>query len=91
MQRYSGRDIVNVGWGEDISIADLAQLIGKVVGYRGRITLDPSRPDGTPRKLVDTTRLTQLGWRPRTSLAEGLPLAYRDFLDRFGDAPLRTA
>lgn len=91
MQRYSGRDIVNVGWGEDISIADLAQLIGSFVGYRGRITQDRSRPDGTPRKLVDTTRLTRLGWRPRISLAEGLPLAYTDFLDRFGDAPRRTA
>lgn len=91
MQRYSGREIVNVGWGEDLSIAELAKHVGEVVGYHGHITQDLSRPDGTPRKLVDTTRLTQLGWRPRTALAEGLQRAYKDYCDRFGEASRQTA
>jgi GDP-L-fucose synthase len=71
---------INVGFGEDISIADLAALIGKVVGYAGRITYDPSKPDGTPRKLMDVSRLRALGWAPRVGLEEGLARAYADFL-----------
>ena len=71
---------INVGTGEDISIRDLALLIGKTVGYRGDIAFDPTKPDGTPRKLMDTSRLAALGWAPRVGLEEGLALAYRDFL-----------
>ena len=71
---------INVGTGEDISIRELAQLIAKVVGYRGSIEQDPSKPDGTPRKLMDVGRLQALGWRARVGLEEGLALAYRDFL-----------
>jgi GDP-L-fucose synthase len=71
---------INVGSGEDLTIADLARLIGKVVGYRGEIAFDPSKPDGTPRKLMDVSRLRELGWRPRVGLEDGLALAYRDFL-----------
>ena len=71
---------INVGSGEDISIAELAALIGKVVGYAGRIAYDPSKPDGTPRKLMDVGRLRALGWAPRVGLEEGLGRAYRDFL-----------
>jgi len=71
---------INVGSGEDISIRSLAELVGKVVGYNGRIEQDLAKPDGMPRKLMDVSRLKALGWRPRVGLEEGLALAYRDFL-----------
>ena len=71
---------INVGTGEDIAIRDLAGLVAKVVGYTGRIEQDPSKPDGTPRKLMDVGRLAALGWGARVGLEEGLALAYRDFL-----------
>jgi GDP-L-fucose synthase len=70
---------INVGSGEDLPISELAALIGEVVGYRGRIEYDRTKPDGTPRKLTDISRLRALGWKPRVSLREGLALAYRDF------------
>jgi GDP-L-fucose synthase len=71
---------INVGTGEDMTIRSLAQLIGKVVGFTGRIEYDASKPDGAPRKLMDVSRLNALGWKARTGLEEGLALAYRDFL-----------
>jgi len=71
---------INVGTGTDVTIAELAALIGKVVGYSGRIEYDPAKPDGTPRKLMDVSRIRALGWRPRVALEEGLAAAYRDFL-----------
>jgi len=71
---------INIGYGEDISIADLAKVIKDVVGYRGEITFDPTKPDGTPRKLMDSSRLNSLGWSPKVSLRQGLALAYEDFL-----------
>ena len=71
---------INIGSGEDITIADLAARIGRVVGYAGRIQYDHSKPDGAPRKLMDVGRLRALGWHPTTSLDEGLRLAYQDFL-----------
>jgi len=71
---------INVGTGEDISIRELAMLIRGIVGYRGELAFDPSKPDGTPRKLMDVSRLKALGWKPRVSLADGLAQAYRDFL-----------
>jgi len=71
---------INVGTGEDIPIAELAALVAKTVGFAGRIEQDASKPDGTPRKLMDVGRLRALGWKPRVGLAEGLALAYRDFL-----------
>jgi GDP-L-fucose synthase len=74
------RSHINVGSGEDISILELARLVAKTVGYEGRIEKDPSKPDGTPRKLMDVGRLRALGWRPAVGLEEGLALAYRDFL-----------
>ncbi|HET9471330.1 MAG TPA: GDP-L-fucose synthase [Usitatibacter sp.] len=73
---------INVGTGEDLPIAELAALVAKTVGFRGRIEQDPSKPDGTPRKLMDVGRLRALGWSPRVGLAEGLALAYRDFLEQ---------
>jgi len=71
---------INVGSGEDITIAELAKRVAKVVGYEGRIEQDPTKPDGSPRKLMDVTRLEALGWKPRVGLEEGLAIAYRDFL-----------
>jgi GDP-L-fucose synthase len=72
MENYSTDAIINVGWGQDISIADLAKLIRRIVGFEGDIILDASKPDGTPRKLLDTSRLTALGWQPSISLEEGI-------------------
>jgi len=71
---------INVGTGEDLTIAELARLVARVVGFRGEITFDRTKPDGTPRKLMDAGRLRDLGWQPRVGLEDGLALAYRDFL-----------
>ena len=73
---YSGAEPVNVGWGRDITIRELAEMIAGVVGFEGRIVFDASRPDGTPRKLLDTSRITALGWRPETGLREGIETTY---------------
>ena len=71
---------INVGCGEDITIRELAETVAKVVGYKGSIGIDTTKPDGTPRKLMDSTRLNNLGWLPKVGLEEGLALAYNDFL-----------
>ena len=71
--------LVNIGVGEDVTIAELARLIAEVTGYTGRIEFDTSKPDGTPRKLMDVSRLNSLGWKARVSLRDGLKLAYDDF------------
>ena len=81
MEHYEGEGIVNIGVGEDISIADLAGLVGEAVGYQGKIVYDSSKPDGTPRKLVDTSRINSLGWRPGIRLEEGVKSTYQWFLD----------
>lgn len=70
---------INVGCGQDITIAELAQAIGRAVGYQGSIEFDPSKPDGTPRKLMDSSRLNALGWQAKVGLEQGLSLAYQDF------------
>jgi GDP-L-fucose synthase len=80
LKNYSDSQFINIGFGEDITIADFAQAAAEVVGYRGKIVFDRSKPDGTPRKLVDTSRLTAMGWRASVSLREGLGRAYADFL-----------
>ena len=72
--------LVNIGAGEDVAILELAGLIARTVGFEGEILADPSKPDGTPRKLMDSSLIQELGWSPRTRLEEGLRLAYRDFL-----------
>jgi GDP-L-fucose synthase len=72
--------LINVGSGQDQTIRELAELVAEVVGFEGALIFDASRPDGTPRKLLDISRLSSLGWRPRTRLREGLALAYREFL-----------
>jgi GDP-L-fucose synthase len=74
--------LINIGAGEDQSIAELAALIAGVLGYRGEFVYDASKPDGTPRKLLDVSRLAALGWKAKTSLREGIALAYQDFLKR---------
>lgn len=71
---------INIGTGEDITIRQLAETIGDVVGYKGKISFDSTKPDGTPRKLMDVSRMRSLGWSPCTSLSSGLALAYKDFL-----------
>ena len=80
MERYSGAGHVNVGWGEDVSIRELAVLIAGVVGYTGGFRHDTSKPDGPPRKLLDVSKLTAMGWRPRIALREGLADSYRWFV-----------
>jgi GDP-L-fucose synthase len=81
MLRYDSADIINVGVGEDIGIRELAELICRIVGYKGRLVFDASKPDGTPRKLLDVSRLRNLGWRPRINLEEGIAQAYQWFLN----------
>lgn len=81
LQHYSGEEHVNVGTGTDLTIRDLAQTIAKVVGYKGGFTQDTSKPDGTPRKLLDVSRLQALGWSPATSLEDGLAKAYAWYLE----------
>jgi GDP-L-fucose synthase len=80
MKTYSSDELVNIGTGEDITIAEFARVVAATVGYTGEISFDPSRPDGTPRKLLDVSRLAKLGWRARTSLEDGIRLAYRAYL-----------
>ena len=70
---------INAGFGSDIKIKDLAHLIASVVGYNGKITFDTSKPNGTPRKLLDSSKIVKLGWTPRVSLEEGLGFAYEDY------------
>jgi len=82
MQTYSSPEIVNVGWGKDISIAELANLVGAIVGFEGAIEFDTSKPDGTPRKLLDTARLTRLGWTPSISLEDGIRETYAWYLEQ---------
>jgi GDP-L-fucose synthase len=81
MKTYSSEELVNIGTGEDITIAEFARLVAATVGYSGEISYDISRPDGTPRKLLDVSRLAKLGWRANTSLKDGLKLAYQAYLN----------
>jgi GDP-L-fucose synthase len=86
MKNYSDGEPVNIGTGEDITIAEFARLVAATVGYTGGISFDTSRPDGTPRKLLDVSRLNGLGWRARTSLQDGIKLAYQAFLNEQKEA-----
>lgn len=79
MQNYSSGEIVNVGSGQEVSVGDLARLIGEIVGFSGEILYDRSKPDGTPRKLLDSSRLLALGWKPRIALRDGIALTYSWF------------
>jgi len=80
-ETYDGSDIVNVGVGEDISIRELAELVKDITGYQGRIAADTSKPDGTPRKLLDVSRLHDLGWRAQVGLRDGITQTYHWFLE----------
>src|SRR5207237_1329547 len=91
MKYYSGEGFLNSGTAEDITIADFARLIAEVIGYEGALAFDPSRPDGTPRKLLDVSKLTALGWRAKTPLRDGLKAAYADFCSRAGGKTQRKA
>lgn len=84
--RAGGPDLLNVGVGEDLTIRELAELVGDVVGYRGALVFDPSKPDGTPRKLLDVSRLAALGWRARIPLREGIESTYRWYLEHVARA-----
>ncbi|MNC68700.1 GDP-L-fucose synthase [compost metagenome] len=83
MKNYEDSEIVNVGVGEDIAIKDLAGLVKEIVGYKGEINFNSSIPDGTPRKLVDVSKINALGWKARIPLAEGLQKLYLTFQKEF--------
>lgn len=80
MKTYSSTEFVNIGLGEDVTIEELAKLISRIVDYKGKLVFDPSRPDGTPRKLLDVSKLAGLGWQAATSLKSGLTAAYAAYL-----------
>ncbi|HKK39079.1 MAG TPA: GDP-L-fucose synthase [Cryomorphaceae bacterium] len=86
MENYNEKEFVNVGVGEDISIADLAMLISEIVGYEGRLEYDLSKPDGTPRKLMDVAKINKLGWKAQIPLDEGVKMVYEDFKASFVNA-----
>lgn len=83
MEEYNGRELVNIGTGEDISIKGLAQLIKEVIGFEGDLVFDTSKPDGTPRKLMDVSKLHSLGYKHKIELREGIALAYADFKEKY--------
>ena len=81
LKHYSDEAHINVGSGEEVSIAEFARLVAEIVDYRGKLVFDSSRPDGVPRKLLDSGRLTTMGWRARTPLVDGIKLAYQAYLE----------
>lgn len=81
MNNYSGSETVNAGTGKELTIKELTQLVASIVGYKGRIVWDTTRPNGTPRKLLDVSKATKLGWTYKTDLADGIRMAYEDFLN----------
>ena len=83
MEHYNEPEIVNVGTGHDVTIRELAEIVRRVTGFEGVLKFDPSKPDGTPRKLLDVSRLSGLGWRPRLALEEGIASTYRWFLEHW--------
>lgn len=89
LQLENPPDLVNVGCGTDVTIRELVEMVAEVVGYKGQIVWDKTKPDGTPRKLLDTTRLNQLGWQPQISLRDGLSQTYASFLEEMQTHRLR--
>ena len=83
MENHNEKQFVNVGFGSDVTIKELAETVAKVVGFDGGMKYDSSKPNGTPRKLMDSSRLFSTGWKPKTNLEEGIRLAYQDFLNRY--------
>ena len=86
MNNYSGNETVNAGTGKEITIKELANMVAKIVGYNGQIIWDTTKPNGTPRKLLDVSKAKALGWEAKTSLEDGIKISYKDFLDK----PMRT-
>ena len=84
MEHYDSPEIINIGWGQDCTIRELAEMIAEIVGYTGTLKWDYSRPDGTPRKVLDNRKLSALGWEPKISLQEGLRLTYQWYLENHG-------
>jgi GDP-L-fucose synthase len=84
MNNYNESEIINIGWGKDQTVLELAQLISKVVGYQGDIQWDNSKPDGTPQKLLDVSRLTRLGWQAGIELEDGIRRVYQWYLGETG-------
>jgi GDP-L-fucose synthase len=87
MRHYSEESFINIGYGSDLTILELAERVKRVTGFQGEILWDKSKPDGTPRKLLDSSRIFALGWKPKIDLETGLALAYRDFLKSARDLP----
>ena len=81
MNNYSGNETVNAGTGKEITIKNLSELVAKIVGYEGKIEWDTTKPNGTPRKLLDVSKAEKLGWKYQTELEDGIKLAYEDFLN----------
>lgn len=88
LQNYDDERIVNVGWGEDVTIRELAEIVMSAIGYSGSLIFDTTKPDGTPRKLLDVSRLNGLGWKPRISLRDGIERTYTWFTEHSADARL---
>jgi GDP-L-fucose synthase len=88
LKTYDDEPIVNIGWGEDVTIKELAEMIAAVSGFHGRLVFDSTKPDGTPRKLLDTSRLTSLGWTPKIKLSAGIEQTYAWFKEHIADARL---
>lgn len=82
MNHYSGSETVNIGTGKEITIAELANLMKEIIGYEGELVFDQTKPDGTPRKLLDVTKLEGLGWKYKTKLRDGIELAYKDYVKK---------
>ena len=80
LKHYSADEFINIGTGQDSTIGEFAALVADVVGYRGKLEFDTSRPDGAPQKLLDVSKLTKLGWTAKIQLRDGLKIAYADFL-----------
>ena len=80
MEHYSGESHINIGFGEDITIAQLAELVAQTVGFKGALRYDASKPDGTPRKLLDSSKIRSMGWLPKIALGEGLAATYQSYL-----------
>jgi GDP-L-fucose synthase len=88
LHEYDGESLVNIGWGKDISIRELAELLVSVIDYNGQLVFDTTKPDGTPRKLLDVERLTAIGWAPTIALREGIQSTYGWFVEHLGEARL---
>jgi GDP-L-fucose synthase len=88
LQAYDAEPIVNIGWGQDVTIRELAELVMSAIGYSGRLIFDATKPDGTPRKLLDVSRLAGLGWQAKIPLKDGIERTYAWYREHTGDARL---